>query len=102
MPALHIADVLKRPLITEKNTTITPLGQYTFEVAMEANKIQIKEAVEKTFDVTVLAVNTLIVKPKKRRVFRARNTTRFGSERAMKKAVVTLAPGDTINIFGDL
>lgn len=102
MAGLHVADVLKRPVITEKNTNLTPLGQYTFEVDMTANKIQIKEAVEKTFGVTVLAVNTMIVKRKKRRVFRARNTARFGTERAMKKAIVTLAPGETIDIFGDI
>jgi large subunit ribosomal protein L23 len=102
MPVLHQADVLKRPVITEKNTNLTPLGQYTFEVAMTANKIQIKDAVERIFGVSVVAVNTLIVKPKKRRVLRARNTARFGTRNAYKKAIVTLAPGETIDIFGDI
>lgn len=102
MANLHTSDVLRRPLITEKNTLLTPLGQYTFEVAMEANKIQIKEAVEKIFNVKVQAVNTMIVKGKKRRVFRSRSRTQFGSTGAMKKAVVTLEPGYDIDIFGDI
>ena len=96
--ALHPSDVLVRPVITEKNTNLTPLGQYTFEVDLSANKIQIKEAVEKTFDVTVLAVNTMIVKPKKRRVFRARNTARFGKERTIKKAIVGAGHADKTQI----
>ena len=52
-------DVLIRPLITEKSTRMIEIGQYTFEVHREANKIQIREAVEKTFNVKVKAVNTL-------------------------------------------
>lgn len=102
MPALHYADVLKRPIITEKSTDLAPEGQYVFEVAMEANKRQIKEAVEKIFDVEVEAVNTMVVKPKRRRVYRSRMTPQFGSTGAMKKAIVTLVPGDTIDIFGDI
>lgn len=102
MANLHTSDVLRRPLITEKNTLLTPLGQYTFEVAMEANKIQIKEAVEKIFNVKVQAVNTMIIKGKKRRVFRSRTRNEFGSTGDMKKAVVTLEPGYDIDIFGDI
>ncbi len=79
MANLHASDVLRRPLITEKNTLLTELGQYTFEVAMTANKIQIKQAVEKTFNVRVKAVNTMIVKPKKRRVYRSKTRKQTGS-----------------------
>ncbi len=102
MTNLHRSDVLRRPLITEKNTTLTPLGQYTFEVAINANKIQIKEAVEEIFNVKVKAVNTMIIKGKKRRVMRSRARTLWGSTNDMKKAVVTLEPGYDINIFGDI
>ncbi len=102
MATLHVADVLIRPMITEKNTNLTPLGQYTFEVAMNANKIQIREAIEKVFGVEVVNVNTMIVKPKKRRVFKAQRTTKYGAISAYKKAIVTLAPGDSIDIFGDI
>lgn len=99
---LHHADILRRPVITEKNTNLTPLGQYTFEVAPEANKIMIKEAVEKIFNVKVKAVNIMIVKPKKRRVMRSRNQRQFGSAGGYKKAIVSLEPGHTIDIFGDI
>lgn len=102
MATLHYADVLKRPIITEKSTDLSAEGQYVFEVDMTANKMQIKDAVEKIFDVDVIAVNTMVVKPKKRRVYRARTTPRFGATRAYKKAIVTLAIGDTIDIFGDI
>jgi large subunit ribosomal protein L23 len=99
---LHVADVLRRPVITEKNTTLTPLGQYTFEVAPEANKIMVKQAVEQIFNVKVKAVNILIVKPKKRRVMRSRNFRKTGTVSGYKKAIVSLEPGYTIDIFGDI
>ena len=66
MPSLHISDVLIKPIITEKNTRLTEMGQYTFEVAPTANKIKVKEAVEKIFNVRVTAVNVLIVKGKRK------------------------------------
>lgn len=99
---LHQSDVLRKPVITEKNTNLTPLGQYTFEVAPDANKIQVKEAVENIFNVKVKAVNIMNVKPKKKRVMRARNMRVFGSKGGYKKAVVSLEPGHTIDIFGDI
>ena len=102
MANLHYSDVLIRPIITEKTTDLTPLGQYVFEVAMNANKTQIRQAVERIFDVQVESVNTQIVKPKKRRIYRARRSPLYGKIGAMKKAVVTLVPGDTIDIFGDI
>ncbi len=100
--ALSHAEVLRRPVITEKNTTLTPLGQYTFEVAPDANKIMVKEAVEAIFNVKVMAVNIMIVKPKTKRVMRARNARVFGKKGGYKKAIVSLEPGHTIDIFGDI
>ena len=93
MPHLH--DVLVRPLMTERNTELMQQGRYTFEVATDANKMQIKEAVEKAFEVTVVAVNTLHVHRKVRR-----ERTRYrGYRSGWKKAIVTLAPGQRIEIF---
>lgn len=98
--ALRLEDVIRRPVITEKNTWLMERSQYTFEVAPEANKIQIKEAVETTFGVKVLAVNTLNVKPKKRSRIASRRGGRItGSEAAWKKAIVTLDPNDHIELF---
>jgi len=65
-------DILRRPIITEKNTRLMEMNQYTFEVAPEANKIQIKEAVERTFNVKVKKVNTMNVRGKPRRRIRRR------------------------------
>lgn len=91
----HLYDVIRRPVTTERNTDLMAQGRYTFEVASDANKIQIKEAVEKAFDVKVLAVNTLNVHSKRRR-----ERTRFrGYRSGWKKAIVTLAPGQKIEIF---
>ena len=100
--ALTHADVLRRPVITEKNTNLTPLGQYTFEVAPDANKIMVKQAVEAIFNVKVKAVNILIVKPKTKRVMRSRNFRKTGQKSGYKKAIVSLQPGYTIDIFGDI
>ncbi|MDP9372269.1 MAG: 50S ribosomal protein L23 [Chloroflexota bacterium] len=89
-----VHDVLVRPLITEKNTRLMEAGQYVFEVHREANKIQIREAVEQTFGVRVKAVNTINMPRKERRRGRV-----FGSVPGWKKAIVTLQPGETIDIF---
>jgi large subunit ribosomal protein L23 len=88
-------EILRRPIITEKNTTLMEQGQYSFEVAREANKIQIKEAVETAFPkVKVKAVNTLIMPAKSRRRGRI-----VGRLPGWKKAVVTLREGDRIELF---
>ena len=93
MPQLY--DVIRRPITSERNTDLMAEGRYTFEVAPDANKIQIKEAVEKAFDVKVIAVNTLNVHAKRRR-----ERTRYrGWRNGWKKAIVTLAPGQRIEIF---
>lgn len=100
---MDLQDVLVRPVITEKNTRLMEYNQYIFEVARDANKIQIKQAVEQAFDVTVLAVNTMNVRGKERR--RSRRTQRrpiVGHTPGRKKAVITLAEGDTIDLFGQV
>ncbi len=100
MAALSVDDVIRRPVITEKNTLLMEIDQYTFEVAPAANKIQIREAVEKLFNVRVKAVNTLIVKakPKSRAIRRGRGRV-HGHEASWKKAIVTLYSGQRIDIF---
>ncbi len=100
MAALRDHDVLRRPLITEKNTMLMERSQYTFEVAVSANKIQVREAVERIFNVRVTAVNTMMVKAKARSRAVRRGRTRInGHEPAWKKAIVTLAPDQRIDIF---
>ena len=91
----HLYDVIRRPILSERNTDLMAQGRYTFEVAPDANKIQIKAAVETAFGVNVLAVNTLNVHRKVRR-----ERTKFrGYRTGWKKAIVTLAPGQRIEIF---
>jgi large subunit ribosomal protein L23 len=100
MPALAIDDVIIKPLITEKNTDLMGIDQYSFEVAVVANKIQIREAIEKLFNVRVKAVNTMNVKGSRRSRAIRRGSGRIrGQERSWKKAVVTLFPGQRIDIF---
>ena len=85
--------ILRRPVITEKATLVGEYNQVTFEVALDASKPEIKSAVEKLFDVKVMAVNTLRQKGKTKR-FRGRPGKRSDS----KKAVVRLAEGDSIDV----
>jgi len=91
---VHLYEVLRRPLITEKGTSLQAQGKYAFEVASGANKHQVKDAVEKAFKVKVTAVNTITVHGKRRRVGR-----RIVLTHPWKKAIVTLSPGDHIEIF---
>ena len=100
MPALRSEEIIRRPLITEKNTWLMEQGQYSFEVASDANKIQIREAVEQTFNVRVKAVNTLNVKARARsRAVRRGRGRISGHESAWKKAIVTLYHDQRIDIF---
>lgn len=93
---LHIYEVIKRPIITEHSSKlVNDLNQYTFEVDVRANKIQIKEAVEAIFDVDVLKVATLIMPLKRGR--RGRKTYQRSPE--WKKAIISLPPGQTIALF---
>jgi large subunit ribosomal protein L23 len=93
---MHIHEVVKRPIVTEKSNILADLfGQYTFEVDRRANKHQVKEAVERIFDVDVEKVRMVNVKPKRGRYGR-RTVVR---EPAWKKAIVTLAPGQHLEVF---
>jgi large subunit ribosomal protein L23 len=91
---VQLFEVVKRPLVTEKNTSLQAQNKYAFEVAKEANKNQIKQAVEKAFKVNVTAVNVITVRGSERRVGR-----RIVAGSPWKKAVVTLKAGDKIQIF---
>lgn len=91
---MDLYEVLRRPLITEKSTALQAQGKYAFEVAGEATKPQIKQAVEKAFKVGVTAVNVVTVPGKTRRLGR-----RLLPARPWKKAIVTLKPGDKIEFF---
>jgi large subunit ribosomal protein L23 len=88
-------DILLRPVVSEKSYGLLDEGKYTFVVAPDANKTQIKQAVEEVFRVKVTGVNTLNRQGKRRR-------TRFGWGKRVdtKRAIVTLAEGDRIDIFG--
>jgi len=92
---MNLYQVLKRPILTEKTDILRDYNQYVFEVDRKANKLQIKEAIEVIFDVRVQSVNTMIMKPKLRRMGRKAIVT----QPAWKRAVVTLAPGERIQEF---
>jgi large subunit ribosomal protein L23 len=95
---LQSAEVILRPVISEKSMDLTQRNKYTFRVHDDANKLQIKRAVEDLFKVTVLAVNVSTTKAKEKR----RGTKRgriTGSTSPWRKAVVTVAAGDKIEFF---
>lgn len=91
---MHVYEVLRRPVVTEKNTLLATQNKFTFEVCEDANKRQIKQAVEKAFKVNVVSVNVIRVPGKMRRAGRNRGMTP-----EWKKAVVTLQPGQKIELF---
>lgn len=96
MPTIH--DVLRRPIVTEKsNYQNLKLHQYVFEVSDSATKVLVKDAVETLFDVSVLRVNVINVAPKRTRRWKSRRIMVRSS--GYKKAIVTLAEGDTIGVF---
>jgi large subunit ribosomal protein L23 len=88
-------DIVLRPIVTEKSSLVKDAGnQYVFEVQRDANKIQIKKAVEKLFKVKVLSVQVANMEGKMKRLGRS-----FGKRPDWKKAVVKLSPKDKITIF---
>ena len=91
---MEARDILIRPLITEKSTKLMEEGKYVFVVAKSANKIEIAKAVTEVFGKKVVKVNTINVLGKKKRVGR-----NFGKRSEYKKAIVKLAPGETIEFF---
>jgi large subunit ribosomal protein L23 len=96
---LTIYEILKRPILTEKMLKLQEKQrQYGFEVDSRANKIDIKRAVQKRFDVTVEHVNVINVKGKSKRMNTRRGLTR-GKRPDWKKAIITLREGDSISYF---
>lgn len=91
---MDLYEVLRRPLVTEKATSLKEKDKYAFEVAIKATESQIKEAVERAFKVKVIRVNVMTVPGKTRRFGRRQVTAS-----SWKKAIVTLAPGHKITFF---
>lgn len=92
-----LADLVLRPIVTEKATLLLEDNKYVFDVVPKATKPQIKAAIELLFDVSVTSVNTLMPPRKKRRVGKF-----LGYKPQYKRAIVTLAPGDSITLFPDV
>ena len=92
---MHVLEVLRKPVITEKSTLLQEQNKYVFDVLPGANKPQVKEAVERAFGVTVLNVNIVPIHRERKRQGNGSYTMR----KTNKKAVVTVAPGDTIQLF---
>ena len=95
---LQATQIILRPVISEKSMDQTSRHKYTFAVADEANKLQIKSAVEELFKVTVLHVNVLTTKRKEKSRNRRRGR-QVGYSSPWKKAIVTVKPGDSIEFF---
>lgn len=94
---MHPYEILRRPIVTEKTNRLQDeVHQYVFEVDKRANRLMVKHAVEERFDVAVLDVNIINVKAKTRRRSRKSIAVRVAP---WKKAIVTLAAGDTIQMF---
>ena len=89
---LNLHDIIIKPLTTEKSTNLQQYNQYSFVVKKKSNSIQIKQAIEKIFKVKVLKVNTNVLRGKPR-TFKGD----FGYTKDIKKAIVTLAEGNTID-----
>ncbi len=88
-------EIIERPVLSEKSMKATQLNKYTFRVHKDATKIDIRNAIQEIYKKKVVKVNTMVVKGEHRRV-RGRLV---GKEPDWKKAIVTLAPGDTIELF---
>ena len=91
---MHVYQVLIRPVVTEKSTLLQEQDKYVFQVDLRANKVMIREAVEKAYDVKVVSVNTVKTHGKTKR-YGSRLTKRPDT----KKAIVALKPGERIQIF---
>jgi large subunit ribosomal protein L23 len=93
---MHLYEVLRRPLITEKSTALQAKNKYVFEIADGANKLMIKQAVEKGFKVKVTGVNVITMRGEIKRVGKGRRQVQT---QPWKKAIVTLQAGDKIEFF---
>lgn len=89
----RVYEIIRSPLITEKATVLSQYNQYVFEVIADATKPEIKQAVEKLFKVTVLTVNTVLTKGKTKR-FKGR----IGRRQDLKKAIISVKQGQTIDV----
>jgi large subunit ribosomal protein L23 len=89
-------DIIREPVVSEKSYALIDAGAYTFNVALDATKPQIKDAIEEIFDVKVKKVNTL--RRKGKATMNRRNGTR-GKRPDIKRAIVTLVEGDSIDLF---
>lgn len=99
---MKLTDVLIRPVLTEKvNKQMEKLRSYTFIVDRKSNKIEIKEAVEKFYGVKVSSVNTLII-PAKTKSRNTKSGVIVGRKPAKKKAIVVVAEGEEINLYGEI
>nr|BDA99329.1 ribosomal protein L23 [Cryptomonas sp. NIES-3952] len=92
----NLIDLIKYPIITDKATKLLELNQYTFAVDLKSDKRQIKAAIEYLFKVKVLAVNTAKPPAKQRRIGKF-----IGNRTQYKKAILTLAAGNSINLFSE-
>lgn len=90
---MNFRDIIKAPIITEKSSDLATNNTYVFSVDVRANKTQIKQAIENIFNVKVEKVNTINVKPKKKRVGRY-----VGKTNKVKKAIVKLSEGSSIEL----
>ena len=93
----YLADLVRRPIVTEKATLLLEQNKYVFEVIPKATKPEIKAAIESLFEVKVTSVNTLLPPRKKRRVGKF-----VGYKAQYKRAIVTLAAGDSITLFPEV
>lgn len=93
----YLSDIIHRPIVTEKATLLMEDNQYTFEVSPKASKPEIKAAIEQLFDVKVVGISTLNQPRKRKRMGRY-----FGYRSSYKRAMVTLAPGNSITLFPDV
>ncbi|MBD2754572.1 50S ribosomal protein L23 [Spirosoma validum] len=93
--------ILKRPIVTEKMTGLNKQGKYAFEVDLKANKLEIGKAIEKMYGVNVESVNTIRVFGK-RRSKNINGRVVSGKTPTTKKAIVTVAEGEVIDIYADL
>lgn len=92
-----MTDVIKRPIVTEKAMKLQSATQYCFEVDLNSNKITIKNAIEKMFEVNVVSIRTTRVKPKVKTRYTRKGIQR-GKTSERKKAYVTLKEGQTIDV----
>ncbi|MBI2729246.1 MAG: 50S ribosomal protein L23 [Sphingobacteriales bacterium] len=99
---MKLSEVLVKPILSEKaNKQQEKLRRYAFKVSRKANKLEIKKAVEEFYGVNVVDVNTAVV-PSKKKSRMTKSGVLSGSKPAYKKALVTVAEGDTIDLYGNI